>query len=70
MNEINSINIEKCFRFMFALGLLLWAVFQPHLNGIEWLVIFACSFLVLHEILIGSITDGSLKLARFSVRHE
>ena len=50
MIERNLGNIERVLRLVFAAVLLTWAFVQPHMNGIEWFVVFISSLLILNGI--------------------
>ena len=50
MIERNLGNIERVVRLIAGVALLVWAVMQPMLNGIEWFVMFISVALILNGV--------------------
>jgi hypothetical protein len=50
MIERNLGNIERVVRLIAGVALLVWAVMQPTLNGIEWFVMFISVALILNGV--------------------
>jgi hypothetical protein len=50
MIERNLGNIERVVRLLIGVGFGVWALMQPQLNGIEWLVIMTSVALILNGI--------------------
>lgn len=50
MIKKNLGNIERAIRFVAGVGMLVWALLQPQLLWLEWLLLLAASFLLLNGI--------------------
>ncbi len=50
MIDRNLGNLERIVRLLAGIGLLVWALDRPALNGIEWFVILISTFLIMNGI--------------------